>query len=184
MGTLMARLLEHYRTETVPVLMEQFGWKNRLSVPRLEKICLNMGVGKAIENPRMLEQAVRDLTMVTGQKAVVTRARKAVSAFRLRYGYQIGARVTLRGMRMYEFLDRLVSVAIPQIRDFRGMRASSFDGTGNYTFGVSEQGIFPEIEPDKVEFILGMDITIVTTAKDDEEGRALLSALGFPFKRT
>lgn len=164
--------------------MEQFGWKNRLSVPRLEKICLNMGVGKAIENPRMLEQAVRDLTTVTGQKAVVTKARRAVSAFRLRQGYQIGARVTLRGTRMYEFLDRLVNVAIPQIRDFRGMRASSFDGTGNYTFGVSEQAIFPEIEPDKVEFTLGMDITIVTTAKSDEEGRALLSALGFPFKKT
>jgi large subunit ribosomal protein L5 len=166
----------------VGLLAERFGYGNRLAVPRLTKICLNMGVGTARETPKKLEEAVRDLTLITGQRAAVTKARKSVSAFKLRRGYDIGCRVTLRGAKMYEFFDRLISVAIPRIRDFRGMNPSAFDGRGNYTFGITEKTIFPEVNPDAAEFAQGMDVTIVTTAKTDEEGRELLRAFGFPFR--
>jgi len=181
--SIMARLLEYYRNTVVPQLMERFGYPNRLAVPRLEKICLNMGVGKAMENPRALETAIEDLTMIGGQRAVPTKAKKAVSTWRLRKGYKIGARSTLRGRKMYEFFDRLVNVAIPRIRDFRGMSPRAFDGRGNYSMGIAEQTVFPEIEADKVEFVQGLDVTIVTTAKTDEEARALLAELGFPFRQ-
>jgi len=180
----MARLQEAYRTEVVPKLVERFGYGNLLAVPRIEKICLNMGVGRAMENPRMLETAVEELSIIAGQRAVPTKARKAISTWRLREGYKIGCRVTLRGRKMYEFFDRLVSVAIPRIRDFRGMSPRAFDGRGNYTMGLSEQTAFPEIDADKTEFVQGMDITIVTSAKTDEEARALLEDLGFPFRNS
>ncbi len=180
----MARLLEEYRETLSAQLMEQFGYTNRLAVPRLEKICINSGLGSAMENPKILDQAIEDLTLIAGQRAVPTRARMAVSTWRLRKGYKIGARVTLRGKKMYEFFDRLVNVAIPRIRDFRGMSPRSFDGRGNYSMGVDEQTVFPEVNPDKVEFVVGMDITIVTSAKTDEEGKALLAGLGFPFRES
>lgn len=180
----MARLLEEYRETLVPQLMERFGYANRLAAPWIEKICLNMGLGSAMENPKVLDQAIEDLTMIAGQRAVPTRARMAVSTWRLRKGYRIGARVTLRGKKMYEFLDRLVNVAIPRIRDFRGMSRRSFDGRGNYSMGIDEQTVFPEVDVDKVEFVLGMDITIVTSAKTDEEGMALLEGFGFPFRES
>ncbi len=180
--SVVARLLQYYREEIVPRLMERFGYGNRLAAPRLEKICLNMGVGMAQENPRMLEAAIEDMTMLAGQRAVATAAKRAVSTWRLREGNKIGCRVTLRGKKMYEFFDRLVNVAIPRIRDFRGMSPRSFDGRGNYTMGIEEQTVFPEILADKVEFIQGLDITIVTTAGTDEEGRALLEGFGFPLK--
>jgi large subunit ribosomal protein L5 len=154
-----------------------------MEVPRLEKIVLNMGVGQALAQQSLLEGAVTDLTIITGQKPVVTRAKKSIAGFKLREGNAIGAKVTLRGDRMWEFYDRLVSIAVPRIRDFRGLPPTSFDGNGNYTFGVTEQLIFPEIDYDKVDATRGMDITIVTTARTDDEGRALLDALGFPFKR-
>ena len=180
----MARLLEEYRETLAPQLMERFGYANRHAAPRIEKICLNMGLGSAMENPKVLDQAIEDLTMIAGQRAVPTRARMAVSTWRLRKGYRIGARVTLRGKKMYEFLDRLVNVAIPRIRDFRGMSRRSLDGRGNYSMGIDEQTVFPEVEVDKVEFVLGMDITIVTSAKTDEEGMALLEGFGFPFRES
>jgi large subunit ribosomal protein L5 len=164
--------------------MERFGYKNSMAAPRLTKICINMGVGKAMENPRVLESAIEDLTMIAGQRAVPTAARQAISTWRLRRGLKIGCRVTLRGRKMYEFFDRLVSVAIPRIRDFRGMSPRAFDGRGNYTMGIDEQTVFPEIEADKVEFTQGMDVTVVTTARTDEEGRALLEGLGFPLRRS
>jgi large subunit ribosomal protein L5 len=154
-----------------------------MQVPRLEKIVLNMGIGQALAQKSLLDGAVTDLTIITGQKPVVTRAKKSIAGFKLREGDAIGARVTLRGDRMWEFYDRLVSIAVPRIRDFRGLASTSFDGNGNYTFGVTEQLIFPEIDYDKVDATRGMDITIVTTARTDDEGRALLDALGFPFKR-
>jgi large subunit ribosomal protein L5 len=154
-----------------------------MEVPRLEKIVLNCGVGKATQQASLLDGAVADLTLITGQKPLVTKAKKSIATFKLREGNAIGAKVTLRGDRMWEFYDRLVSLAIPRIRDFRGMRANSFDGRGNYTFGVTEQLIFPEIDYDKIDTVRGMDVTIVTTALDDEAGRALLRALGFPFRR-
>jgi len=178
----MARLEEAYRTEIVPKLIERFAYGNIMAVPRLEKICLNMGIGRAMENPRMLETAVEELSIIAGQRAVPTQARKAISTWRLREGYKIGCRVTLRGRKMYEFFDRLVSVAIPRIRDFRGLSPRAFDGRGNYTMGLSEQTAFPEIDADKTEFVQGMDITIVTSAKTDEEAKALLEDLGFPFR--
>ena len=180
----MARLIGEYRETLAPQLMEQFGYANRLAAPRLRKICLNMGLGGAVENPKILDQAIEDLTTVAGQRAVPTRARMAVSTWRLRKGYKIGARVTLRGRKMYEFFDRLVNIAIPRIRDFRGMSPRSFDGRGNYSMGVEEQTVFPEVNADKMEFVLGMDITIVTSAETDEEGRALLAGLGFPFRES
>jgi len=175
------RLKVRYREELVPSLQQQLGFSNVNQVPRLEKIVVNMGVGDAIKDGRMLDAALRDLTTITGQKPVVTKARKSIAGFKLREGMSIGAKVTLRGDRMWEFFDRLVSLALPRIRDFRGLDPRSFDGHGNYTFGVTEQLIFPEVDYDKVLKVRGMDITIVTTARNDDEGRALLAAFGFPF---
>jgi large subunit ribosomal protein L5 len=177
------RLRVQYDTEIRAALKDQLGLANIMQVPRLEKIVVNMGVGKATQQPSLLEGAVRDLTEITGQKPLVTKAKKSIASFKLREGNAIGAKVTLRGDRRWEFFDRLVSLAIPRIRDFRGLNPKSFDGNGNYTFGVTEQLIFPEIDYDKVDTTRGMDITIVTTARTDDEGRALLAAFGFPFKR-
>jgi large subunit ribosomal protein L5 len=177
----MPRMKVRYREEIVASLQQQLGFGNVNQVPRLEKIIVNMGVGDAIKDGRMLDAALEDLTTITGQKPVVTKARKSIAGFKLREGMSIGAKVTLRGDRMWEFLDRLVSLALPRIRDFRGLDPRSFDGHGNYTFGVTEQLIFPEVDYDKVLKVRGMDITIVTTGRNDEEGRALLGAFGFPF---
>jgi len=177
------RLKQRYETDLRPQLQRELGLRNVMQVPRLEKIVLNCGVGLATEQKSLLDGAVADLTVITGQKPLVTRAKKSIAGFKLRAGNPIGAKVTLRGARMWEFYDRLVSLAIPRIRDFRGMEPSSFDGRGNYTFGVTEQLIFPEIDYDSIDTVRGMDITIVTTASSDNEGRALLAALGFPFRR-
>ncbi len=177
-----ARALIKYREEVVPALREQFGYTNPMQLPRLVKIVVNMGVGRATENKARIEHATRELAAITGQKPTVRVARKAIAGFKIREGYPVGTAVTLRGTRMWEFFDRLVSVAIPRIRDFRGM-PRKFDGNGNYTVGLSEQSIFPEIQIDKVEFVQGMDVTIVTTAPTDEEGFALLQGLGFPFRK-
>jgi large subunit ribosomal protein L5 len=177
------RLKERYLSELRPTLQQELGLGNVMQVPRLEKIVLNCGVGRATQQQSLLDGAVTDLTVITGQKPLVTRARKSIAGFKLREGNAIGAKVTLRGNRMWEFYDRLVSVAIPRIRDFRGMNPASFDGRGNYTFGVTEQLIFPEIDYDNIDSVRGMDISIVTTAATDGEGRALLRALGFPFRR-
>jgi large subunit ribosomal protein L5 len=177
------RLKERYLTELQPTLQQELGLGNVMQVPRLEKIVLNCGVGRATQQQSLLDGAVADLTQITGQKPLVTRARKSIAGFKLREGNAIGAKVTLRGNRMWEFYDRLVSVAIPRIRDFRGMNPASFDGRGNYTFGVTEQLIFPEIDYDNIDSVRGMDISIVTTAATDDQGRALLRALGFPFRR-
>ena len=177
------RLKQRYETDLRPRLQRELGLRNVMQVPRLEKIVLNCGVGLATEQKSLLDGAVADLTVITGQKPLVTRAKKSIAGFKLRAGNPIGAKVTLRGARMWEFYDRLVSLAIPRIRDFRGMEPSSFDGRGNYTFGVTEQLIFPEIDYDSIDTVRGMDITIVTTASSDDEGRALLTALGFPFRR-
>ena len=176
------RLLVRYRQELLPRLMEQRGYANRMEVPRLEKIVVNMGVGDAVREARLLDAALEDMTVITGQKPLVTKARKSIAGFKLRQGMSIGAKVTLRGYRMWEFLDRLLSTALPRIRDFRGLSPEAFDGKGNYTIGVTEQLIFPEIDYDKVVKVRGMDITVVTTAQTDEEGRALLLALGFPLQ--
>jgi large subunit ribosomal protein L5 len=180
--TTRPRLRTKYDEEIRAALKEQLGLGNVMQVPRLEKIVINMGVGKATQQPSLLEGAVRDLEQITGQKALVTKAKKSIATFKLREGNAIGAKVTLRGDRMWEFLDRLVALAIPRIRDFRGL-PTKFDGRGNYTFGVTEQTIFPEIDYDKVDQPRGMDITFVTTATTDDEGRALLDAFGFPFRR-
>jgi large subunit ribosomal protein L5 len=177
------RLKQRYETDLRPQLQRELGLRNVMQVPRLEKIVLNCGVGLATQQQSLLDGAVTDLTVITGQKPLVTRAKKSIAGFKLRAGNPIGAKVTLRGARMWEFYDRLVSLAIPRIRDFRGMEPSSFDGRGNYTFGVTEQLIFPEIDYDSIDTVRGMDITIVTTASSDDAGRALLSALGFPFRR-
>jgi large subunit ribosomal protein L5 len=177
------RVKRRYHDEIRPQLKDSLGLDNIMQVPRLDKIVLNMGVGQALAQQSLLEGAVTDLTIITGQKPVVTRAKKSIAGFKLREGNAIGAKVTLRGDRMWEFYDRLVSIAVPRIRDFRGLPSTSFDGNGNYTFGVTEQLIFPEIDYDKVDSTRGMDITIVTSARTDDEGRALLQALGFPFKR-
>jgi len=177
------RLKQRYEADLRPQLQRELGLRNVMQVPRLEKIVLNCGVGLATEQKSLLDGAVADLTVITGQKPLVTRAKKSIAGFKLRAGNPIGAKVTLRGARMWEFYDRLVSLAIPRIRDFRGMEPSSFDGRGNYTFGVTEQLIFPEIDYDSIDTVRGMDITIVTTASSDDEGRALLTALGFPFRR-
>ncbi len=174
------RLKERYLTELMPALKEELGLGNVMQVPRLEKIVLNCGVGRATQQQSLLDGAVADLTLITGQKPLVTRAKKSIAGFKLREGNAIGAKVTLRGDRMWEFYDRLVSIAIPRIRDFRGLNPNSFDGRGNYTFGVTEQLIFPEIDYDKIDTVRGMDITIVTTGTTDDQGRALLRALGFP----
>jgi large subunit ribosomal protein L5 len=178
------RLRVRYRDELVPALKEQLGLINLMQVPRLEKVVVNMGVGEAVKDGRLLDAALEDLATITGQKAVVTKARKSIAGFKLREGMAIGAKVTLRGAYMWEFVDRLVSLALPRIRDFRGLSPTAFDGHGNYTLGVTEQLIFPEIDYDKVVKVTGMDITIVTTAETDDEGRALLAALGFPFAQT
>ena len=175
------RMKQRFREEVVPTLQQELGLANVMQVPRLDKIVVNMGIGDAVKDGRMLDAALEDLTIITGQKPVVTKARKSIAGFKLREGMAIGAKVTLRGDRMWEFYDRLVSLALPRIRDFRGMGPHSFDGHGNYTMGVTEQLIFPEIDYDKVAQVRGMDITIVTTANSDDEARRLLSALGFPF---
>jgi len=176
------RLKTRYREEVIARLQQELGLSNPMQVPRLEKVVINMGVGDSLKDGRMLEAAVEDLQVITGQKPVITKARKSIAGFKLREGMPIGVKVTLRGDRMWEFVDRLVSIAIPRIRDFRGLNPSAFDGRGNYTLGLTEQLIFPEIDYDKVAKVRGMDITVVTTATSDEEGRALLVALGFPFE--
>ncbi|MCB1788042.1 MAG: 50S ribosomal protein L5 [Gammaproteobacteria bacterium] len=178
----MARLQDHYKDNVVPQLMEKFGYRSVMQVPRIEKITLNMGVGEAVGDKKVMEFAVGDMEKIAGQKAVVTKAKKSVAGFKIRDGWPIGCKVTLRRERMYEFLDRLINIAIPRIRDFRGVSAKSFDGRGNYSMGVKEQIIFPEVEYDKVDALRGMDITITTTAKNDEECRALLDGFSFPFK--
>lgn len=176
------RLKVAYFQHIVPALMKEFGYKNPMQVPRLERVVLNVGMGEAIQNLKLLESAAAELAVITGQRAVLTRAKKSISAFKLRQGMPIGAKVTLRGDRMYEFVDRLISIALPRIRDFKGVSPKSFDGRGNYTLGIKEQLIFPEIKYDHVASIHGMDITFVTTAKTDEEGKALLRHLGMPFR--
>ncbi len=178
----MSRLQSYYQDTVVPQLKEKFGYDNVMQVPKVTKITLNMGVGEAVGNKKAMESAVADMTAIAGQKPIVTKARKSVASFKIRDGWPIGCKVTLRRERMYEFLDRLVNVAIPRIRDFRGLNRKSFDGRGNYSMGVKEQIMFPEIDFDQVDAIRGMDITITTTAKNDEEGIALLEAFNFPFK--
>ncbi|MDI3533688.1 MAG: large subunit ribosomal protein [Thermosediminibacterales bacterium] len=179
----MARLREKYNNEVIPLLMDKFKYKNPMEVPRIEKIVINMGVGEARENPKTLDAAVNDLMIISGQKPVITKAKKSVAAFKIRAGMPIGAKVTLRGNRMYEFLDKLINVALPRVRDFRGVSPKSFDGRGNFALGIKEQLIFPEINYDKIEKIRGMDIIITTTAKTDEEARELLRLLGMPFRK-
>jgi len=176
------RLKTRYREEIVPALREEFGFANIMQVPGLTKIVVNMGVGEAARDSKLIEGAIRDLATITGQKPQVTKARKSIAQFKLREGMPIGAHVTLRGDRMWEFLDRLLAVALPRIRDFRGLSATQFDGRGNYTFGLNEQSMFHEIDQDSIDRVRGMDITVVTTAANDDEGRALLRLLGFPFK--
>jgi large subunit ribosomal protein L5 len=178
----MARLLEHYKTTVVQELTQKFGYKSNMEVPRITKITLNMGVGEAVADKKVLEHAVGDMTKIAGQKPVVTKSRKSIAGFKIRDGYPIGCMVTLRGPRMFEFLDRLVTVALPRVRDFRGISGKGFDGRGNYNMGVKEQIIFPEIEYDKIDALRGMNISVTTTAKTDEEARALLGAFKFPFK--
>jgi large subunit ribosomal protein L5 len=181
-GDYVPRLKVRYRKELLPRLQRELGLKNPMQAPRPEKVVVNMGIGDSLKDGRMLEAAVDDLKVITGQRPVVTKARKSIASFKVREGMSIGAKVTLRGDRMWEFIDRLLSIAIPRIRDFRGLSLRAFDGHGNYTMGLTEQLIFPEIDYDKVVKVRGMDITIVTTAEDDERGRALLTALGFPFE--
>ncbi len=177
------RLKEKYKKEITPAFIEEFSLKNYMQVPRIEKIVINVGAGEAIQNSKVLDYIVNDLSVITGQRPVITKAKKSIAGFKVREGNPIGCKVTLRGNRMYEFLDRLLSLALPRIRDFKGLSLKSFDGQGNYTFGVDEQLIFPEVNYDKIDKIRGMDITIVTTAKEDEKGVALLKYLGFPFKK-
>jgi large subunit ribosomal protein L5 len=177
------RLQTFYRKDVVPKLMQELGLKNVMQVPKIEKITINMGVGDAVADKKLIENAAADLQKITGQKPVLCRARKSVATFKLREGLPIGAKVTLRGARMYEFLDRLISIAMPRVRDFRGVSPRSFDGRGNYNFGVKEQIIFPEIQYDQVDKVRGMDITITTTAADDKAGKALLDAFSFPFRK-
>jgi large subunit ribosomal protein L5 len=176
-------MMERYKTEVLPTLQKELGRKHRLSIPRLEKIVVSMGLGQSIQEKKRLEGAQRELALITGQKASVCAARKSVSNFKLRRGMKIGLKVTMRGKRMYEFLDRLISVAIPRVRDFRGLDPNSFDGRGNYNLGLTEQTVFPEVDPDKVEFQQGMNIALVTTARNDAEARRFLSLLGVPFRK-
>ncbi|MFB5192213.1 50S ribosomal protein L5 [Alicyclobacillus fastidiosus] len=180
----MARLYDSYRSEVVPALMNQFSYKNVMQVPKVEKVVINLGLGEATQNPKVIDSAVGDLTLITGQKPVVTRAKKSIAGFRLREGMAIGAKVTLRGERMYHFLDKLMNVALPRVRDFRGVSERAFDGRGNYTLGLREQLIFPEIDYDQVDKVRGMEVVVVTTAKTDEEARALLKELGMPFRKS
>lgn len=182
-GKIQPRLKLKYKNEIVQELQKQFNYANKHSVPGLVKIVVNTGVGDAARDSKVIEGAIRDLTAITGQKPAVTKARKSIAQFKLREGQLIGAHVTLRGDRMWEFLDRLLSLALPRIRDFRGLNPKQFDGNGNYTFGLSEQSMFHEIDPDQIDRVRGFDITVVTTAVDDDEGRALLTALGFPFRK-
>ena len=177
----LPRLQEHYRSELVPGLTTEFGYKNWLEVPRLEKIVVNMGVGEAVQDSKKIDSAVNDMTLITGQKPIVIAARKSVATFKLREGMKIGCKVTLRRDRMYEFLDRLVTIALPRVRDFRGLSANSFDGRGNYALGLKEQIVFPEIDYDTIDEIRGLDIAIVTTARTDDEGRSLLKGFQLPF---
>ncbi len=178
----MPRLKDKYRSEVAKAMMEKFGYTNVMQVPRLEKVVVNMGVGEAIQNSKIIDNAVNDLMIITGQRPVVTKAKKSIAAFKLRQGMTIGCKVTLRGDRMYEFVDRLFSIALPRVRDFRGISPKSFDGRGNYSMGIKEQLIFPEIDYDKIDKVRGMDIIIVTTAKTDEEARELLRLMGMPFR--
>lgn len=175
------RLKEKIEKEVAPAMMQKFGYKSVMEIPKVEKIIINMGVGEAVGNPKALDSAVADLALIAGQKPVVTRARKSISTFKIREGMPIGSKVTLRGQRMYDFLDKLINISLPRVRDFRGISPKSFDGRGNYSLGVKEQLIFPEIDYDKVDKVRGMDIIIVTTAKNDEEARELLRLLGMPF---
>lgn len=177
----MARLKEFYSQEVAPAMMKKFGYKNVMEIPKVEKIVVNMGVSEAVGNPKVLDAAVADLTQISGQKPIVTKAKKSISAFKVREGMSIGTKVTLRGERMYHFMDKLLNVALPRVRDFRGISPKAFDGRGNYTLGVKEQLIFPEMEYDKIDKIRGMDITIVTNANTDEEARELLKLMGMPF---
>ena len=179
----MAKLHDYYRDQVVNELKNKFGYKSVMQVPRIEKITLNMGVGEALTDKKLLDNAVADLAAISGQKPLVTKARKSVAGFKIRQGYPIGCKVTLRGERMWEFFERLITIAVPRIRDFRGLSAKSFDGRGNYSMGVREQIIFPEIDYDKVDRVRGLDITITTTAKNDQEGQALLAAFNFPFRK-
>jgi large subunit ribosomal protein L5 len=179
----MARLREFYENEVVPAMVKKFSYKNKLAVPKIEKIVVNMGVGEAKDNSKVMESAVRDLETVTGQKPVVTKAKRSIAAFKLRTGMPVGCKVTLRGKKMYEFADRLINLSLPRVRDFHGVSADAFDGRGNYTLGIKEQLIFPEIEYDKIDKIRGMDIIIVTTAKTDEESKELLTLFGMPFRK-
>lgn len=179
----MNRVVKHYKENVIKQLIDKFGYTTVMEVPKIDKIVINMGVGDAINNSKVLDAAVEDLATITGQKPIVTKAKKSIAVFKLREDMSIGAKVTLRGERMYQFYDKLVSIALPRVRDFRGVNPNSFDGRGNYTIGIKEQLIFPEINYDKILKIRGMDIVIVTTAKSDEEGRALLSLLGMPFKK-
>ena len=181
-GQSQPRLRARYQKEIVPALMKRFGYKNPMQVPRLEKVVVNMGLGEAVGNPKLIDGAVSDLTAITGQKPVVTRAKKSIATFKLREGMPIGAKVTLRRERMWEFLDRLVSLSLPRVRDFRGISPRAFDGAGNYTLGLKEQIVFPEIDFDKVDKIKGMNITVVTTAESNEEAKELLGKLGMPFR--
>ena len=177
----MARLKEFYSQEVAPAMMKKFGYKNVMEIPKVEKVVVNMGVSEAVGNPKVLDAAVADLTQISGQKPIVTKAKKSISAFKVREGMSIGTKVTLRGERMYHFMDKLLNVALPRVRDFRGISPKAFDGRGNYTLGVKEQLIFPEMEYDKIDKIRGMDITIVTSANTDEEARELLKLMGMPF---
>lgn len=179
----MARLKDLYQSELAPKLRTELGLKNKMDVPRVEKVVINMGIGDAIQNIKILEAAVEELSKITGQKAVVTKAKKSIAAFKLREGMPIGCMVTLRRERAYEFLDRLINISLPRVRDFRGVSPKAFDGRGNYTLGVKEQLIFPEIEVDKIDKVKGLNVTIVTTARTDEQGRALLAAMGMPFRK-
>ncbi len=178
----MERLIQKYRKEVLPLMMKQFSYASPMGVPKIEKIVVNIGMGKATQDAKLLESASKELAVITGQKPVITRAKKSIAGFKLREGMPVGCTVTLRGNKMYEFLDRFVNIALPRIRDFKGVSGKSFDGCGNHTIGIKEQFIFPEIEYDKVVSVHGMDITIVTTARTDEEGKTLLSLLGMPFK--
>ena len=179
----MTRLREHYKSTVEPALVERFGYRSVMQIPRLEKITINMGVGEALADKKVLDHAVADLTRISGQRPIVTKARKSVAAFKVREGWPIGCKVTVRGDRMYEFLDRLISIAIPRTRDFRGFSPRAFDGRGNYSLGVTEQIIFPEIDYDKIDTIRGLDVAITTSARTDEEGRALLEGFSFPFRK-
>jgi len=179
----VARLKEYYFNEIVPAMKKKFGYKNDMEVPKLDKIVINMGLGEARDNPKVLESAAKDLETITGQKPVITKAKKSIANFKIRQGMSIGCKVTLRGERMYDFADRLINLALPRVRDFRGVSPDSFDGRGNYALGIKEQLIFPEIDYDKVDKVRGMDIIFVTTAKTDEEARELLSGFGMPFRK-